>query len=226
MAMGAFDTEHSRFGSSSSATATVVLSLGRQAAGAVIQLSEEARRSLLRVIESPGEPSTTRRAASACAAPAIMLGTKSRCPGASSSVTAWRLVSKRAVATSTVTPRARSSGLVCGSRDTVCQKLQGEKTYRSALHHLLGIACFTACGAMLLLCGRCKVEKGPGPKFSANAAKGHLSSRSQAQEKEALPARAASVCCLCTCARYDRICRNTVVELTMCTIATRLKTSD
>lgn len=27
----------------------------------------------------------------------------------------------------------------------------------------------------------------------------HLSSRSQAQEKDALPARAASVCCLCTC---------------------------
>ncbi len=60
---------------------------------------------------APGEPSTTSRAASACAAPAIMLGTKSRWPGASSSVTACRAVSKRAVATSTVTPRARSSGL-------------------------------------------------------------------------------------------------------------------
>ncbi len=39
-----------------------------------------------------------------------MFGTKSRCPGASSSVTLKRGVTKRAMATSTVTPRARSSG--------------------------------------------------------------------------------------------------------------------
>ncbi len=64
-----------------------------------------------------------------------MLGTKSRWPGASSSVTLRWLVWKRVVATSTVTPLARSSG---------------------------------------------------------------LSSRSQAQEKDALPAWAASFSCLCT----------------------------
>ena len=58
----------------------------------------------------PGEPSTNRRAQSACAAPAIMLGTKSLWPGASSRVTARWLVLKRDTATSTVTPLARSSG--------------------------------------------------------------------------------------------------------------------
>ena len=58
----------------------------------------------------PSEPSTTTRAASACAAPEIMLGTKSRCPGASRSVTRLLAVSKRASATSTVTPLLRSSG--------------------------------------------------------------------------------------------------------------------
>lgn len=83
----------------------------------------------------PGEPSTSSKAASAWAAPAIMLGTKSRCPGASRSVTLRWLVWKRVVATSTVTPLARSSG---------------------------------------------------------------LSSSSQAQEKDALPACAASFSCLCT----------------------------
>lgn len=45
-----------------------------------------------------------------CAAPPIMFGTKSLCPGASSSVTLRFGVTKRAIATSTVTPRARSSG--------------------------------------------------------------------------------------------------------------------
>mmetsp|Transcript_20652 Transcript_20652/g.57626 ORF Transcript_20652/g.57626 Transcript_20652/m.57626 type:complete len:401 (-) Transcript_20652:448-1650(-) len=58
----------------------------------------------------PCDPSTSSKAASAAAAPPIMLGTKSRCPGASNRVTANLGVSKRVVATSTVTPRARSSG--------------------------------------------------------------------------------------------------------------------
>eukprot|EP00959_Pyramimonas_sp_CCMP1952_P237184 4957146-Pyramimonas_sp.AAC.1 len=39
-----------------------------------------------------------------------MLGTKSRCPGASSRVTAKRCVANFAYPTSTVTPLARSSG--------------------------------------------------------------------------------------------------------------------
>mmetsp|Transcript_12694 Transcript_12694/g.32556 ORF Transcript_12694/g.32556 Transcript_12694/m.32556 type:complete len:220 (+) Transcript_12694:1116-1775(+) len=58
----------------------------------------------------PSEPSTSRSAASACAAPVIMFGMKSRWPGASSSVTLNLGVWNPDTATSTVTPRARSSG--------------------------------------------------------------------------------------------------------------------
>ncbi len=53
--------------------------------------------------------STTSSAESACAAPEIMLGIKSRCPGASSSVNVRCVVEKWSCATSIVTPRSRSS---------------------------------------------------------------------------------------------------------------------
>ena len=94
-------------------------------AAKVLQLQQDAptsRSSAGRKVRAPGDPSTTSRAASACAAPAIILGTKSRWPGASISVTAYRSVANRVVATSTVTPRARSSGLctVCTARSGCC----------------------------------------------------------------------------------------------------------
>jgi hypothetical protein len=53
---------------------------------------------------APGVESTTSTAASACAMPAAARGTKSRCPGASSSVKLAAGVEKWLTATSTVTP--------------------------------------------------------------------------------------------------------------------------
>lgn len=54
---------------------------------------------------SSGLAGTTSTAASACAAPVIMLGMKSLCPGASSSTNRRLRVSKKLVPTSIVTPR-------------------------------------------------------------------------------------------------------------------------
>ena len=59
---------------------------------------------------APGDASTTSSATSARLTPAMAFGTKSLCPGASNSVTSVRPVVNAACATSTVTPRARSSG--------------------------------------------------------------------------------------------------------------------
>eukprot|EP00962_Isochrysis_galbana_P005574 scaffold1504_cov111-Isochrysis_galbana.AAC.6 len=58
---------------------------------------------------SPGAALSTNSIASACAAPATMLGTKSRWPGASSTLILRRSVWMKAVLTSIVTPRSRSS---------------------------------------------------------------------------------------------------------------------
>lgn len=67
---------------------------------------------------APEAPSTTSTAASAILAPLIMLGTKSRWPGASMSVNALRVVSNASRATSIVTPLLRSSSVA--SRAQAC----------------------------------------------------------------------------------------------------------
>eukprot|EP00964_Phaeocystis_antarctica_P011481 scaffold6352_cov67-Phaeocystis_antarctica.AAC.9 len=59
--------------------------------------------------KAPVDALSTSSAASACAAPPIMFGTKSWWPGASSTLTSRRGVRKKAQPTSMVTPLARSS---------------------------------------------------------------------------------------------------------------------
>ena len=143
---------------------------------------------------APREPSTTKSAASAWAAPAIILGTKSRCPGASSSTTACRGVLKRAVATSTVTPLARSSGLRPTALVAGCaMRRRFLETVWSLAdpHDRSAVQMRSACAHGAEGCGALAGQ--------GRARRPHLSSSSQAHENDAFPALAASVWLLCTC---------------------------
>ena len=105
----------------------------------------------------------------------IMLGTKSRCPGASSSVTLQWLVSKRVVATSTVTPAAQRLSILPGllKRPTFYrpgkQLPQPSQICRSfGRHRICGACIFGTLQGTALLSRLHKMLMSTGPVFTAD----------------------------------------------------------
>lgn len=152
---------------------------------------------------SPAAALTTSTAASACAAPEIMFGRKSRCPGASSSVTRCRAVSTCATATSVVTPRARSSA--CSSSTHAYANEPFPAAALSACSRRSRCAPTTPSSAsrcpsvVLFPASTCPITttlSSPFPPASPAASRACAAATSSA-------CRAALCCCCCCCALDD-----------------------